>query len=147
MKYIDKRGNFHKTRIAMYCANFNRILDKHTKPDPEYDKLCQDLEEEWDAFLDMVKNHELSDAEVDMVVASMMHRLDDPIQSFLKGDLNSEIGERKFFEMMFMTVWDEFKKNPGRFAKSYEAIVKAFAGELVKIIGLRHKYDNTDAVG
>lgn len=55
MKYIDKRGNFHKTRIAMHCANFNRILDKHTKPDPEYDKLCQDLEEEWDAFLDMVK--------------------------------------------------------------------------------------------
>lgn len=77
----------------------------------------------------------------------MMHRLNDSIQSFLKGDLNSDIGERKFFEVMFMAVWDEFKKNPGRFAKSYEAIVKALAGELVKVIGLRYKCDDTDAVG
>lgn len=146
MKFYDKCGETHNTVIGMMSANMVNAL-RGKNGTSKLNKAAHRAEQEIDQFMEKINLTEFTKDEIDVLVSSMMHRLDDPIKSFLKGDLNSEIGERKFFEVMFIIIGDELKKDPARFAKSYEEIVKAFAGELVKVVGLRHKCDDTDAVG
>lgn len=146
MKFYDKRGDTHNTMIGMMGANLvNAFRSKNGTS--KLDEVAHRAEREFDRFMERVDQSEFTKDEIDVLVSSMIHQLDAPIKSFLKGELNSEIGERKFFEAMLMVIGTELKKNPTRFAKSYTEIINAFAGELVKVIGLRHKYVDTNSAG
>lgn len=146
MKFYDKRGDTHNTMIGMMSANLVNVF-RGKNGSSKLDGVAHRAERELDQFMERVDQSEFTKDEIEVLVSSMIHQLDAPIKSFLKGELNFEIGERKFFEAMFMVIGTELKKNPNRFAKSYTDIMNRFSGEIVKLVGLRHKCVNTDSVG
>lgn len=144
MKYYDKQGGTHKSMIGALGANITNKF-KGTKVG---DKIEQTTRRAEDAIDEMIDNQNpYSKDEITVIVSSMMHQLDEPIKCLLKGNLNSEIGEMKFLEMVFGVFGVELYENPVRFEKSYPELAHEFADSLAKLISVKAKENKSDSLG
>ena len=147
MRVYDKQGNTHLTRIRAMGANISHKLHANNRAH-DSGKVGRYVEEGLDKIAESIDQaNSLTDTEINDIVSSMMRDLNDPIQSFIKGELNSELGEKSFIEAVIKVINIHQMNHVWRISYSYDRIVSAYAERIVKIVGLRRRYVDTDSVG
>ena len=106
MKFYDKYGDLHYTMLGALSANLFGKSKISIKA-----KNVEEIEEDKPIEV-MYQSNEISDMEVTGIIRSMMDKLDEPLDAFVKGELNSHIGMTKMINAITGVLAAEIRDKP-----------------------------------
>jgi len=136
MKFYDNCGNTHKSMLGAIGANAANRLKGKKGGACKFDGAGRRADEQMDQITDP---KQLNDEEMVEFVNSIIEKLNDPIEDYVSGKINSTMAEEVFFRTIFGTIAASIQTEYLS-AKDIKIILLRFGNVLGETIVAKRKY-------